>query len=64
VLSLGVFLEGTADAIDPNRAMSQYLRERWGTEQGVPRGPVYAIGQSKDGYLWIGTQTGLVRFDG
>jgi ligand-binding sensor domain-containing protein len=44
--------------------MSQYIRERWGTEQGFPRGPVYAISQSDDGYLWIGTQAGLVRFDG
>jgi ligand-binding sensor domain-containing protein/signal transduction histidine kinase len=51
-------------AIDPNRAMSQYVRERWGREQGFPRGPVYAIAQSSDGYLWIGTQAGLVRFDG
>jgi ligand-binding sensor domain-containing protein/signal transduction histidine kinase len=55
---------GTAYAIDPNRAMSQYIHERWGTEQGFPRGPVYAIAQSSDGYLWIGTQAGLVRFDG
>jgi len=44
--------------------MSQYIHERWGTEQGFPRGPVYAIAQSSDGYLWIGTQAGLVRFDG
>jgi ligand-binding sensor domain-containing protein/signal transduction histidine kinase len=51
-------------AIDPNRAMSQYVHERWGTEQGFPRGPVYAIDQSNDGYLWIGTRAGLVRFDG
>src|SRR5580700_10703639 len=64
VLWLVVFLAGTAYAIDPDRAMSQYVRERWGTEQGFPRGPVYAIGQSNDGYLWIGTQAGLVRFDG
>ena len=55
---------GVACAIDPDRAMSQYIRERWGTEQGFPRGPVYAISQSDDGYLWIGTQAGLVRFDG
>ena len=51
-------------AIDPNRAMSQYLRDRWGTERGFPGGPVYAITQTADGYLWIGTEKGLVRFDG
>ncbi len=53
-----------AYAIDPNRAMSQYVRERWGTDQGFPQGPVYAITQTPDGYLWIGTEAGLVRFDG
>jgi ligand-binding sensor domain-containing protein/signal transduction histidine kinase len=55
---------GAAYAIDPNRAMSQYIHQRWGAEQGFPHGPVYAIAQSSDGYLWIGTQSGLVRFDG
>jgi hypothetical protein len=41
------------------------IRSRnWGTEQGFPRGPVYAIAQTPDGYLWIGTEAGLVRFDG
>jgi ligand-binding sensor domain-containing protein/two-component sensor histidine kinase len=50
--------------MDPNRAMSQYIHDQWGAEQGFPRGPVYAIAQSSDGYLWIGTQAGLVRFDG
>ena len=53
-----------AYAIDPKRAMSQYVRERWGTEQGFPRGPVYAITQAADGYLWIGAEAGLIRFDG
>jgi ligand-binding sensor domain-containing protein len=55
---------GTAYAVDPNRAMSQYVHARWGTEQGFPQGPVYAIAQSSDGYLWIGAKAGLVRFDG
>jgi signal transduction histidine kinase/ligand-binding sensor domain-containing protein len=54
----------TANAIDPHRAMSQYVRDQWGAEQGFPRGPVYAIAQTTDGYLWIGTDAGLVRFDG
>ena len=53
-----------AKAMDPSRAMSQYIRDRWGPERGFPRGPVYAIAQTPDGYLWIGTQAGLVRFDG
>jgi ligand-binding sensor domain-containing protein/signal transduction histidine kinase len=51
-------------ALDPNRAMSQYIRDRWGAEQGLPKGPVYAITQTPDGYLWIATEAGVVRFDG
>jgi ligand-binding sensor domain-containing protein len=57
-------LTQTARAIDPNRTMSQYVRQQWGVESGFPRGPVYAIDQIADGYLWIGTEAGLVRFDG
>ena len=51
-------------AVDPSRAMTQYVRDRWGVEQGFPKGPLYAITQTVDGYLWIGTQSGLFRFDG
>jgi signal transduction histidine kinase/ligand-binding sensor domain-containing protein len=58
------FSFSTASALDPNRAMSQYVHDRWGPEQGFPGGAVYAIAQTADGYLWIGTEHGLVRFDG
>jgi ligand-binding sensor domain-containing protein len=44
--------------------MSDYIRDQWGVEDGFPGGPVYAIAQTPDGYLWIGTEKGLVRFDG
>lgn len=44
--------------------MSQYIHDKWGAEQGFPGGLVYAITQTTDGYLWIGTEKGLVRFDG
>ncbi|HKQ04355.1 MAG TPA: two-component regulator propeller domain-containing protein [Blastocatellia bacterium] len=44
--------------------MSDYVRDRWVNEQGFPGGPVYAITQTADGYLWVGTERGLVRFDG
>ena len=68
---LGLFVSLTAFclvvpvyAVDPNRAMTQYVRDHWGVEQGFPKGPLYAITQTADGYLWIGTQSGLFRFDG
>ena len=53
-----------AHALDPNRKFSQYVREKWSSANGLPGGAVHAIAQSPDGYLWIGTDKGLVRFDG
>jgi ligand-binding sensor domain-containing protein/signal transduction histidine kinase len=44
--------------------VSQYLYNSWGIEKGWPGGSITAIAQTSDGYLWIGTDKGLVRFDG
>jgi len=52
-----------ARGLDPKRPLSQYVREQWITSR-FPGGAVNAIGQTSDGYLWIGTDKGLVRFDG
>jgi ligand-binding sensor domain-containing protein len=60
----GLCLANPAHAIDPNRTLSQYIRDRWGSEKGFPGGAVHAIAQTPDGYLWIGADKGLVRFDG
>ena len=57
-------LADTTAAIDPRRELSQYIRDRWGSSKGFPGGQVYAITQTRDGYLWIGAEKGLVRFDG
>jgi ligand-binding sensor domain-containing protein len=54
----------SAFAVDPTRTVSQYLHDSWGTERGLPGGSITAIAQTSDGYLWIGTDKGLVRFDG
>jgi signal transduction histidine kinase len=53
-----------ARALDPNRLPSQYVREQWTTETRFPGGTVNGIAQTADGYLWIGTDRGLIRFDG
>jgi ligand-binding sensor domain-containing protein/signal transduction histidine kinase len=57
-------LAGSANALSPNKAISQYIHDKWGADQGFPGGPVSAFAQTPDGYLWIGTEKGLVRFDG
>lgn len=51
-------------ALDPVRALSQYVHQAWGQEQGLLGGTIYALSTSADGYFWIGTDRGLVRFDG
>ncbi|MGA2420884.1 MAG: two-component regulator propeller domain-containing protein, partial [Candidatus Acidiferrum sp.] len=53
-----------AYATDPDRTIAQYMREHWGSEKGFTGGSVTAIAQTPDGYLWIGTEKGLTRFDG
>src|SRR3981081_4705558 len=60
----GICLVNAACALDPARAVSQYVHDKRGANRGVLGGTVYAICQSDDGYLWIGTERGLVRFDG
>jgi ligand-binding sensor domain-containing protein len=51
-------------ALDPGKALTQYASETWGVEQGLPHTTVPAILQTRDGFLWFGTELGLVRFDG
>ena len=63
-LAVMAYLLSEAHALDPHRKFSQYVREKWSAANGLPGGAVHAIAQSPDGYLWIGTDKGLVRFDG
>jgi ligand-binding sensor domain-containing protein/signal transduction histidine kinase len=53
-----------ASALDPGRRLTQYLHKIWQTRQGLPQSSIFAIHQTQDGYLWLGTGEGLVRFDG
>jgi ligand-binding sensor domain-containing protein/signal transduction histidine kinase len=59
-----VCLSYPACAVDPNRLISQYIHDYWGSEKGFNGGSITAIAQTTDGYLWIGTERGLIRFDG
>ena len=63
----GIVLTGLvtdACALDSNRLPSQYVHEQWTTGSRFPGGAVNGIAQTADGYLWIGTDRGLIRFDG
>lgn len=46
------------------RSDGRHLIDVWETEDGLPQNSVIAITQTRDGYLWLGTLNGLVRFDG
>jgi signal transduction histidine kinase/ligand-binding sensor domain-containing protein len=51
-------------ALDPARTLSQYVHRIWQAQQGLPQAPIYSIIEGGEGYLWLGTQAGLVKFDG
>jgi ligand-binding sensor domain-containing protein/signal transduction histidine kinase len=51
-------------ALDPGRSLSQYRLVRWDEDQGLPQNRPDYIGQTRDGFIWLGTDGGLVRFDG
>jgi len=51
-------------ALDPALDISQYGHSVWTSSNGFSPGAVYAIAQTADGYLWLGTQSGVFRFDG
>ncbi|MDQ2841989.1 MAG: ATP-binding protein [Acidobacteriota bacterium] len=50
--------------LDPSQPLSQYVHQSWQTGQGLPQNSVLALARTPDGYLWLGTEEGLVRFDG
>src|SRR6201997_2022064 len=68
LLALGALcvLLGCPDApgLNPLLNVSQYAHTAWTYRNGFMQGAVNAIAQTPDGYLWLGTQSGIVRFDG
>jgi PAS domain S-box-containing protein len=63
-VSLHLLLPGQGFALDPVRDVLQYNCQTWDRQNGLPANGINAITQTKDGYLWLGTTVGLVRFDG
>jgi len=58
------WLSVTALALDPARPLSTHAQRTWRSEDGLLQDTVSALLESRDGFLWIGTEAGLVRFDG
>jgi ligand-binding sensor domain-containing protein len=54
----------SAFALDPNLDVSQYAHTSWKVREGFAQGEIHYIAQTPDGYLWLGTEFGLLRFDG
>ncbi|WP_211194311.1 two-component regulator propeller domain-containing protein [Pyxidicoccus fallax] len=60
----GLLLARPGLALDPERRVSQYIQDSWRADDGLPQNSVLSLAQTRDGYLWLGTWEGLVRFDG
>jgi signal transduction histidine kinase/DNA-binding response OmpR family regulator/ligand-binding sensor domain-containing protein len=53
-----------AFSLNPRKQIDQYVHDSWNSRHDFPGEPVYQILQTTDGYLWLRTAGGLIRFDG
>src|SRR5687767_3435960 len=51
-------------ALTPSKVPSQYVLDSWQLDKGLPQNSPQSLAQTGDGYIWVGTQEGLARFDG
>ena len=51
-------------ALEPTTPLANYGRQSWVMENGLPQNTIQALTQTQDGFVWLGTEMGLVRFDG
>ncbi len=51
-------------ALDPGTQLHHYSHRFWSVRDGLPRNTITALAQTSDGYLWVGTDEGVARFDG
>jgi signal transduction histidine kinase/ligand-binding sensor domain-containing protein len=54
----------SAFALDPALDISQYAHTAWKVRDGFTKGVITSLAQTPDGYVWLGTELGLLRFDG
>src|SRR4051812_18688232 len=59
-----IWSAGAAFALNPNHRLTQFVHRIWQAQPGLPQSSIYAVTQSRSGFLWLGTESGIVRFDG
>jgi len=59
-----LWITATAFALDPSRPLAAHAHRIWRSEDGLLQDTAAALLESREGFLWIGTEAGLVRFDG
>ncbi|MBD8525313.1 ligand-binding sensor domain-containing diguanylate cyclase [Pseudomarimonas arenosa] len=64
LLLLALAFSPALKALDPDKSFHDYVSDSWSIEQGLPQISALALAQDHQGYLWVGTQAGLARFDG
>ncbi len=65
ILLLIVYLSPSITAgSGTTKKIDQYVRQSWKTENGLPQNTITAITQTPDGFMWLGSKEGLIRFDG
>jgi signal transduction histidine kinase/ligand-binding sensor domain-containing protein len=66
IVALGVLLVccPSASGLEPSLDVNQYAHTAWNFREGFAQARVTSIAQTPDGYLWLGTEFGLLRFDG
>ena len=61
---IAIGLPCASASLNPEKAISQYVHDVWTTANGLPQNDVLALAQTPDGFIWLGTEGGLIRFDG
>ncbi len=67
LVGLGLLFPRYAHATGETNAVeisNGFFYQSWQTEEGLPNNDVHGVAQTADGFLWVGTRNGLVRFDG
>jgi ligand-binding sensor domain-containing protein len=61
---LGSSCTAVESSIDPPELAAQYVQTTLSDKSGLPQNSINTITQTRDGYLWFGTEEGLARYDG